>query len=60
MVLDVLYAKAVGYLMYAMTCTRHDISYGVGKVAQFMAMPEQEHWMAVKHILRYSNSWHLI
>lgn len=54
MVVDVPYAEAVCSLMYEMTCTSPDIVYAVGKVAQFMAMPEQLHWMAVKHILRYS------
>lgn len=53
MVVDVLYAEAVGCLMYAMTCTRPDFAYAIEKVSQFITMPGQVHWMAVKHKLRY-------
>lgn len=51
--LDVPYMEAVGSLMYAMTGTRPDIAYAVGKVAQFMANPGPNHWTAAKHIFRY-------
>ncbi|CAA0828997.1 cysteine-rich RLK (RECEPTOR-like protein kinase) 8, partial [Striga hermonthica] len=47
------YASAVGSLMYAMLCTRPDISYAVGMVAIYQSNPEREHWAAVKHILKY-------
>ena len=47
------YASAVGSLMYAMLCTRPDISYAVGMVARYQANPGQAHWTAVKHILKY-------
>ncbi|CAH9056104.1 unnamed protein product, partial [Cuscuta epithymum] len=46
------YRSVVGTLQYA-TLTRPEISYAVNKVCQFMAAPLQEHWKAVKHILRY-------
>jgi len=32
----VLYASAVGLLMYAMVCTRPDLAYAVSTVSQFM------------------------
>lgn len=47
------YSSAVGSLMYAMICTRPDISYAVSVVSRFMANPGKEHWRAVKWILRY-------
>ncbi|PNX69499.1 retrovirus-related Pol polyprotein from transposon TNT 1-94 [Trifolium pratense] len=47
------YASAVGSLMYAMVCTRSDISQAVSVVSRFMANPGKTHWEAVKWILRY-------
>ena len=39
--------------MYAMVSTRPDISHAVGVVSSFMANPGEEHWRAVKWVLRY-------
>ena len=47
------YASAVGSLMYAMLCTRPDIFYAVGIVSRFQSNPGLDHWIAVKHILKY-------
>ena len=47
------YASAVGSLMYAMLCTRPDICYSVGVVSRFQSNPGQQHWTAVKSILKY-------
>ena len=47
------YASAVGSLMYAMLCTRPDICYAVGIVSRFQSNPGLDHWIAVKHILKY-------
>ena len=47
------YASAVGSLMYAMICTRPDITQAIGVVSCFMGNPGKEHWNAVKRILRY-------
>lgn len=47
------YASAVGSLMYAMICTRPDISHAVGVVSRYMSNPGKQHWEAVKWILRY-------
>jgi len=49
----VLYASAVGSLMYAMVCTRPDLSYAVSVVSRFMHNSGKYHWNAVKWILRY-------
>ena len=39
--------------MYAMVCTRPDISHAVGVFSRYMENPGKEHWSAVKWVLRY-------
>ncbi|KAJ0857667.1 putative RNA-directed DNA polymerase [Helianthus annuus] len=46
------YRKVVGALQYA-TLSRPDIAFAVNKVCQFMHAPTENHWAAVKRILRY-------
>ena len=46
------YRQIVGALQY-LTFTRPDICYTVNKVCQFMHAPTEDHWSAVKRILRY-------
>ena len=47
------YASAVGSIMYAMVCTRPDISHAVSIVSRYMGNLGKMHWQAVKWILRY-------
>ncbi|KAI3473517.1 hypothetical protein Pfo_031396 [Paulownia fortunei] len=47
------YANAIDSLMYAMVCTRPDISQAVGVVSRYMHDPDKGHWQAVKWILWY-------
>ena len=47
------YSNAVGSLMYAMVCTRPDISHAVGTMSRYMHNPGKKHWQVVKGILRY-------
>ncbi|XP_070001847.1 secreted RxLR effector protein 161-like [Nicotiana sylvestris] len=47
------YANVVGSLMYAMVCTRPDISQAVGVISRYMHNPGKGHWQAMKWILRY-------
>ena len=47
------YASTVGSLMYAMLCTRPDICFAVGVVSRYQSNPGLDHWVAVKHILKY-------
>ena len=47
------YAKAIGSLMYAAIQTRPDISFTVQHLSQYTTNLTQEHWTAVKHVLRY-------
>ena len=49
------YASAVGSIMYAMLCTRPDVSYALSMTSRFQQSPGIAHWTAVKNILRYLN-----
>ncbi|XP_071714784.1 secreted RxLR effector protein 161-like [Rutidosis leptorrhynchoides] len=47
------YSQAIGCLMYAMTSTRPDISYGVGKLSRFTSKMGTHHWHAVNRVFKY-------
>nr|GEY52545.1 hypothetical protein [Tanacetum cinerariifolium] len=47
------YAKVIGSLMYAMTCTRHDIAYAVGRLSRHTSSPSKEHWDALNRVFKY-------
>ena len=47
------YQSAVGSLMYLAVSTRPDISYAVSSLARFSCKPTNEHWTALKRLLRY-------
>ncbi|KAJ9554596.1 hypothetical protein OSB04_018641 [Centaurea solstitialis] len=47
------YASAIGLIMYAMTCTRPDVSYALSMVSRYQGNPGESHWTAVKNILKY-------
>ncbi|GJY42604.1 putative RNA-directed DNA polymerase [Tanacetum coccineum] len=46
------YQQVVGSLQYV-TLSRPDIAFAVNKVCQYMHAPTENHWSAVKRILRY-------
>nr|KAJ0224458.1 hypothetical protein LSAT_V11C100013840 [Lactuca sativa] len=46
------YRQTVGALQYV-TLSRPDIAFAVNRVCQFMHAPTENHWSAVKRILRY-------
>ena len=48
-----LYQCAVGKLLYLSTRTRPDISFAVSRAARYTSKPTEDHWKAIKHILRY-------
>jgi hypothetical protein len=50
---NVPYRSAVGSLIYLVTGTRPDIAVAVSEVSRFLENPGQQHWKAVKRILRY-------
>jgi len=39
--------------MYAMVCTRHDLSQAISMVSRYMHDPRRGHWEVVEWILRY-------
>ena len=47
------YASAIGSIMYAMLCTRPDVSYALSSTSRYQSNPGEEHWIAVKTILKY-------
>ncbi|KAK9037093.1 hypothetical protein V6N11_022015 [Hibiscus sabdariffa] len=47
------YASAIGSIMYAMICTRPDLSYALSMTSLYQANPGEGHWTAVKNILKY-------
>ena len=47
------YQSAVGKLLFLSTRTRPDIAFAVSTVAKFTSNPTEQHWKAVKHIIRY-------
>jgi len=49
----VLYASAVGSLMYWMVYTRPDLSQTISIVSRYIHDPDRDHWEAVKWILWY-------
>lgn len=47
------YREAVGSLIFLATVSRPDIAYAVNQVSRFLNNWTEEHWKAVKRILRY-------
>ncbi|GJS39842.1 zinc finger, CCHC-type containing protein [Tanacetum coccineum] len=47
------YSRAIGCLMYAMTSTRPDIAYAVGRLSRFTSNPSRQHWKAIKIVFKY-------
>ena len=47
------YASAIGSIMYAMLCTRPDVSYALSVTSRHQVDPGEGHWIAVKNILKY-------
>ncbi|GKD66336.1 hypothetical protein Tco_1308444 [Tanacetum coccineum] len=47
------YSRAIGWLMYAMTSTRPNIAYAVGKLSRFTSNPSRQHWKAITRVFKY-------
>ncbi|XP_071731674.1 secreted RxLR effector protein 161-like [Rutidosis leptorrhynchoides] len=47
------YSQAIGSLMYAMTSTRPDIAYVVGKLSIFTINPSTQHRDAINILFKY-------
>ena len=47
------YASAIGSIMYAMLCTKHDVCLAISLAGRYQSNPGVDHWTAVKNILKY-------
>ncbi|XP_074289179.1 secreted RxLR effector protein 161-like [Silene latifolia] len=47
------YSQVIGCLMYAMTSTRPDIAYAVGRLSRYTSNPSSHHWSVVMHVLKF-------
>nr|GFA50237.1 zinc finger, CCHC-type [Tanacetum cinerariifolium] len=47
------YSRAIGCLMYAITSTRPDIAYVVGRLSRFTSNPSRQHWKAITRVFKY-------
>ena len=47
------YASTIGSIMYAMLSTRPDVALAISLTNRFQSNPGNEHWNAVKNILKY-------
>ncbi|GKB69420.1 zinc finger, CCHC-type containing protein [Tanacetum coccineum] len=47
------YSRVIGCLMYAMTCTRPDITFVVGKLSRYTSNPGTQHWQAIQRVRKY-------
>ena len=50
------YASAIGSIMYAMLCTRPDVSLAISLAGRYQSNPGVDHLTAVKNILKYLKS----
>ena len=46
------YASVIGSIMYAMLCTRPDVAHALSVTSKYQADPGEDHWKAVKCILK--------
>ena len=47
------FASAIGSIMYAMMCTRLDVSLAISMAGRFQSNLGVDHWTTVKNILKY-------
>ena len=47
------YALAIGFIKYAMLCTRSDVCLAISLAGRYRSNPGVDHWIAVKNILKY-------
>jgi hypothetical protein len=47
------YASAIGSIVYAMLCTRPDVSFALSVMSRYQSDFGEDHWIVVKGILKY-------
>ena len=50
---EISYASTMGSIMYAMLCTRPDVSYALSIMSKYQSDPGESHWTAINNILKY-------
>jgi hypothetical protein len=49
----ILYASAIGFIMYAMLCTRPDVSYAISATNRYQSNYGEAHCTIINNILKY-------
>ena len=49
---SIFYTLAIRSIMYVMLYTRPDVAYALDIVSRFQKNPKEDHWKAVKNILK--------
>ena len=49
----ILYALAIGSIMYAMLCTKTDVCLAISLEGRYQSNPRVDDWTVVKNILKY-------
>ena len=49
----ILYASAIGSIMYAMMCTRPDVCLAISLAGRYQSNSRVDHWTTIKNILKY-------
>nr|GEU87059.1 zinc finger, CCHC-type [Tanacetum cinerariifolium] len=47
------YSRAISCLIYAMTSTRPDIAYAIGRLSMFTSNPSRQHWHTITRVFKY-------
>ena len=47
------YAQIIGSLMYLENCTKPNIAYAIGRLSRYTQSPNQDHWVAIRRVLKY-------
>jgi hypothetical protein len=47
------YASSIGSIMYAILCTRPDVSYALSATSRYQSNYGEAHWTIIKNILKY-------
>ena len=50
---EIPYASAMRSIIYVMLCIRPDVAYALGIASKFQTDLEEDHWKAMKNILKY-------
>ena len=52
----ILYNSSIGSIMYAMLCTKPDVSYALSVMSKYTLNPGEGLWVAIKNIFKHFKS----